>query len=81
MKLDDLEFIRFSVSDLLRCKCSGTVSEVIEVMKRLQKHDQLTIVRIKDRLKTGNQDFLVNVKMKNCGVLCEIQVGFKSDAD
>jgi hypothetical protein len=32
-------------------------------------------------MNTGNQDFLVNVKMKDCGVLCEVQVGFKTKED
>jgi hypothetical protein len=57
------------------------VPEVIEVMKRLQNHEKFKVVRIKDRLNTGNQDFLVNLKMKDCGVLCEVQVGFKTQAD
>jgi hypothetical protein len=69
------------VSDLLRCKCSGTVSEVVEVINKIKKHDRLQIVRIKNRMNTGNQDFLVNFKMKDCGVLCEVQVGFKTKED
>jgi hypothetical protein len=54
------------------------MSEAVEVIKRLQNHDRLQIVRIKNRIMTGNQDFLVNVKMKDCGVICEVQVGFKT---
>jgi len=75
------EVIPFDVGDLLRCKCSGTPSEVLAVIRKLENHDKLEIVRIKDRLDTQNEDFLINIKLNNCPLICEVQVGFKSSLD
>lgn len=77
----EYEMIPFTVSDLLRCKCSGKVEEVLQVIRKLQDHKKLKIVRIKDRLDTQNEDFLINIKLNDCPIICEVQVGFKSGAD
>lgn len=63
---DDIDFITFGVSDLLRCKCSGTKKQIKQVYEKIEK--KFTIVRVKNRLKTSNNDFMVNFKYK--GLTC-----------
>lgn len=64
----------FNVADLLRCRCSGTLSEIRIVYDNLCRHPELTIYRIKNRLDTSNRDFLLNVKINDTPMLCEVQL-------
>ena len=66
--------MRFSVGDLLRSKCSGTLAEIKQVYLNLSTNPRFTVYRIKNRLDTSNRDFLVNVKLANSPLLCEIQL-------
>jgi hypothetical protein len=66
--------VRFSVGDLLRSKCSGTLAEIKQVYLNLSTNPRFTVYRIKNRLDTSNRDFLVNVKLTNSPLLCEIQL-------
>jgi hypothetical protein len=77
----DQELITFSVSDLLRSKCSGTIAEIKEVIKNIQKKEGVKIVRIKNRLETGNRDFLINFMFGECKLICEVQVGLKDSSE
>lgn len=70
----DFEFVTFTISDLLRCKCSGSLAEIKEVWKRLNSHSKLRVYRVKNRLDTSNRDFLVNARLNDTPILCEIQL-------
>lgn len=58
----DEEILRFSVMDLLRAKCSGTIKEVKIVLSRLQNNPRIKLTRCKNRLATSNRDFLINFR-------------------
>jgi hypothetical protein len=45
-----LEFVPFSVMDLLRSKCSGSIEDMRKVLKNLQEHPKIQLVRVKNRL-------------------------------
>ena len=62
------------MSDLLRCKCSGDPNQIKKVYEKLARN--FPIVRVKNRLKTSNNDFLVNFKFNE--LTCEVQLGFKT---
>lgn len=47
-------------------------------MKEMEERGDIEIARIKNRLDTGNRDFLVNFKLRGCAVLCEVQIGLKA---
>ena len=64
----------FKIGDLLRCKMSSKEQEIVKTFKELKhisEHDptKLKIVRIKNRLKQGTNDILINVKFNNA-VIC-----------
>lgn len=70
----DVQLVGFTVSDLLRCKCSGTLEEIKEVYGRLTGSGLFTVYRVKNRIDTCNRDFLVNVRMNGTRLLCEVQL-------
>lgn len=49
--------------------------------EKLSNHEKLTIYRVKNRMDTGNKDFLVNVKMNGTPLLCEIQLAIIDKED
>jgi len=66
--------LSFKLGDLMRCKYSSKEREVIKIYKeidRLSKTNpqKFKVVRIKDRLKSGTNDILINVKF-NDSILC-----------
>jgi hypothetical protein len=75
------ELLPFSVCDLLRGRCSCTIAEMKQVFKNLQSNPDIKIVRVKNRLDTGNRDFMVNFTFGKCKLVCEVQVGLKDTAD
>jgi hypothetical protein len=80
IKPDD-ELITFSVSDLLRAKCSGTIEQIRQVINNIQQKEGVKIVKIRNRLATGNRDFLINFMFGECKLVCEVQVGLKDNSD
>lgn len=70
----DVQLVSFTVADLLRCKCSGTLEEIIEVYHNLTSNPLFTVYRVKNRIDTCNRDFLINVRMNGTPILCEIQL-------
>lgn len=76
----DFELVSFSISDLLRCKCTGSLKEIKEVWAKLSNHEQLKVYRVKNRLDTSNRDFLINVQLKGTPLLCEIQLAVTEKA-
>jgi hypothetical protein len=45
-----LEFVPFSVMDLLRAKCSGSIEDMRKVLKNLQEHPKIHLIIVKNRL-------------------------------
>jgi hypothetical protein len=77
----DSQLIPFSVSDILRAKCSCTLLEMAQVMKNINCNSDINVLRIKNRLGTGNRDFLINFTFKECKLICEVQVGIKDQGE
>lgn len=42
---------------------------------KLANHPSFTVYRVKNRLNSSNRDFLVNVRLKDSPLLCELQLG------
>jgi hypothetical protein len=76
----NFSFVTFTISDLLRCKCTGTLAEIKEVWEKLKNHPHLKVYRVKNRLDTSNKDFLVNAILVGTSLLCEIQLAVTDKA-
>ena len=72
--------LSFKLSDLMRCKCHSKEREILRIyqeMDRISDSDKqniFKIYRVKNRLKTGSNDILINVLFKE-KYLCEVQLG------
>lgn len=75
------ELFRFSVMDLLRAKCSASLPDLKKVIAKLYSNHSIKLVRVKNRLSTGNRDFLINFTFGSCPLICELQIGLKDSAD
>lgn len=76
------DLITFSIGDLMRCKCSSKEREILMIYKELEtlsetNSDIIKIIRVKNRLKLGTNDILINILFKQ-KYLCEIQLAVKS---
>jgi hypothetical protein len=47
----------------------------------VQNNEKIKIVRVKNRLASGNRDFLINFTFEGCKLLCEVQVGLRDNSD
>lgn len=77
--------MHFKIFDLLRCKCISKESEVVYLIRRLNEKsndpaDPFKIIRIKDRLRNGTRDILINAQLRK-GLVCEIQLAVISNID
>lgn len=75
--------ISFKIGDLMRCKIGSQEKEILKLFKHLadvsEKNPQVfKIIRIKNRLKEGTNDILMNVRYKNV-FICEAQLAVNSD--
>lgn len=66
----------------MRCKCSSKEREILHIYKELERiskihPETLKIIRVKNRLKLGTNDILINILYKD-KFLCEIQLAVKS---
>ena len=81
--LENIPFlITFKIGDLLRCKCLSKELEAkclfIELERVSHFHpDMLRIVRVKNRLRRGTKDILVNLVYRNT-LLVEMQIAVNS---
>lgn len=72
------DLITFKVGDLMRCKCSSKEREILKIFQEMQSLSDrqpklMKIVRVKNRLKQGTKDILINVTF-NEKYLCEFQL-------
>lgn len=74
--------LSFKIGDLLRCRISSQEKEIIKLYDELHQisdtnPEKLKIIRVKNRLKSGTNDLLINVRYNN-NFLAEIQLKVKS---
>jgi hypothetical protein len=70
-----VDLVRFGVMDILRAKCKGSKSQLLRVYNELiSKKDYFEIVRIKNKLDGGTRDVLINLKIKESFLICEVQL-------
>lgn len=70
--------VTFKIGDLVRCKCSSKEKEIIKIFKEINdisnnNPERMKIVRVKNRLREGTNDILLNVRFNN-KIICEIQL-------
>ena len=76
------DLLTFKIGDLMRCKCSSKEREILKIFQEIQRRSdaqpkEIKIIRVKNRLKMGTRDILINILYKD-RFLCEIQLGVKS---
>ncbi len=64
----------FRIGDLLRCKIASKEKEIVRIFKEIKNvseknPNRMKIVRIKNRLKQGTRDVLINIKFNNL-IIC-----------
>lgn len=74
--------ITFRIGDLLRCKCASRELEAKSLFAELERIDHfhpemLRIVRVKNRLRKGTKDILVNLLYRET-MLVEMQIAINS---
>jgi len=70
-----IDMISFGVMDLLRCKCIGSKEEILRIYEQLQtRTDYFEIIRVKNKLNEGTRDILINLKLKDSFLICEVQL-------
>ena len=74
--------VTFKIGDLLRCKCSSKELEAMSLFSELERishfhPETLRIVRVKNRLRRGTKDILVNLVYRNV-LLVEMQIAVNS---
>jgi hypothetical protein len=62
--------ITFKVGDLMRCKCASKEEEILTILRAIVEiskddPDRLRILRIKNRLRLGTNDILMNLKFND----------------
>jgi hypothetical protein len=74
--------LSFKVGDLLRCRIASHEKEIVRIYEELQtmsdkSPEKLKIIRVKNRLKSGTNDLLVNVRYNNA-FTAELQLKVKT---
>jgi hypothetical protein len=64
----------FALYDLLRAKCYGSSEEINLVYSRLLASEVFEIIRVKNRMDSVNKDFLLNLRMIDTPLICELQL-------
>ena len=62
--------LTFHIGDLFRCKFSSKEKQILKIYKLIEKissenPNKLKLIRIKNRLRKGTNDILINVKFNN----------------
>lgn len=52
-----------------------------QVINNIRSKEGVKIVKIRNRLATGNRDFLVNFMFGECKLICEVQIGLKDSGE
>lgn len=76
------DLLSFKIGDLMRCKCSSKEREILKIFQYLEECSEknpkhMKIIRVKNRLKLGTNDILINTIYKE-KYLCEVQLAVKS---
>lgn len=71
----NIHLVTFGVMDLLRCKCIGSKSDINRIYQRIiERKDYFEVIRIKNKLNEATRDILINLKLKNSFLICEVQL-------
>ena len=68
-----LDFINFNVFDLMRASISGKKAQILEVFQNLkdaETRNEVSLIRVKNRLNTPLNDVLINFKLKDSFIIC-----------
>lgn len=72
-----LDLVRFNVTDMMRAMMTGSKKEVLAVyenVKRLSNANELTIIKLKNRLSTPLNDAMIIFRIKGSFLICELQL-------
>ena len=68
--------------DLLRCKCVGSKAEIHRIYNDiLGQTDYFEVIRVKNKLNENTRDILINLKLKNSFLVCEVQLSLGKDME
>jgi hypothetical protein len=66
----------FQIMDLLRCRYIGSRHQIMRIFNSLKEHsDYFEIIRVKNKLNESTKDLLINLKIKDSFLICEMQLG------
>ena len=78
----NLHLVTFSVMDLLRCRCVGTKSEIYRIYNEIVSNTKyFEVIRVKNKLNESTRDILINLKLKNSFLICEVQLSLGESGD
>ena len=59
----------------MRCRCVGNKNDIIRIYKEMMEEtSDFDVVRVKNKLKESTKDIIVNIKLKNSFLVCEVQL-------
>lgn len=80
-----LNLLSLKIGDLLRCRIFSKQTEIKAIYEQLEfisknQPEKLRIIRVKNRLKLGTNDVLINVRFNN-SITAEIQLKVKAQKE
>lgn len=70
----NIQLVTFGVMDLLRCKCIGSKDQIFSIYDEIKKSEHFEIIRVKNKLNESTRDILINLKLKESFLICEVQL-------
>lgn len=71
----NIDLVTFGVMDLLRCRCVTSKKELFRIYNEvLNRTDYFEIIRVKNKLNESTRDIMINLKIKNSFMICEMQL-------
>lgn len=72
-----MDLIKFTVTDLMRAQVVGNKKQILKVynnIEKLQKNNEINIIKIKNRLGTSLNDAMIIFTIKQSKLICELQL-------
>jgi hypothetical protein len=60
--LHNIDLVKFSVFDMLRCKCEAPLHTILKIYEDIRKSKDFELIRVKNRLDLSTRDVLLNLK-------------------
>lgn len=71
----NIDLLSFQVLDLLRCRYVGSRQEILRIFETVQSRtDYFEVIRVKNKLSQSTRDLLINFKIKDSFLICEMQL-------